>query len=185
MRKAIVRGFLFSFSLATIVILFIFNQFEFLDWHLLWFESFSGLPFIVVLIIVTLFFGGLIGFIPYRLQQKEIAIVKEALEHILTDQSEGKVRYYGQVKETEQVIRLIADVQQQLNQVTKRMQELMTERIEDQEEQIEARLTEERNRLARELHDSVSQELFAASMLVSAINEMSFNELDQLTQPLT
>ena len=31
---------------------------------------------------------------------------------------------------------------------------------------------QERNRLARELHDSVSQQLFAASMLMSAINEV-------------
>lgn len=36
---------------------------------------------------------------------------------------------------------------------------------------IEEQVIQERQRLARELHDSVSQQLFAASMLLSAINE--------------
>jgi NarL family two-component system sensor histidine kinase LiaS len=34
-------------------------------------------------------------------------------------------------------------------------------------------LEEERHRLARELHDSVSQQLFAAMMMMSALNEQS------------
>ncbi|WP_440897861.1 sensor histidine kinase [Amphibacillus sp. Q70] len=184
MRKALVRGIVLAFLLTTVLILLIFNQFEFLHWRLLWLESFGGLPLIVVIVIVILLLGFIIGLLPYQAQQKEVRLIKEALEQVLSDKSEEKVRYYGQVKETGQVIRLIADVQHQLNQVTKRMQEVMSEQIEDQEEQIEARLTEERNRLARELHDSVSQELFAASMLVSAINEMPADEAHQLAQPL-
>ncbi len=32
-------------------------------------------------------------------------------------------------------------------------------------------ISQERHRLARELHDSVSQQLFAMSMMMSAINE--------------
>src|SRR5699024_1923647 len=75
-------------------------------------------------------------------------------------------------------------LQLQLSQMTKRMQAVISEQLEDQEEKIEARLTEERNRLARELHDSVSQELFAASMLVSAINELAVESVDQIEQPL-
>ena len=41
----------------------------------------------------------------------------------------------------------------------------------DQDKQMQEIVFQERNRLARELHDSVSQQLFAASMMMSAINE--------------
>src|SRR5690625_6717972 len=89
-----------------------------------------------------------------------------------------KIHYNGNDKEIKQTIILINELEQQLNQVTNRMQEVMSERLENQEELIEKRLTEERNRLARELHDSVSQELFAASMLVSAVKDRKSTRLN-------
>ena len=46
---------------------------------------------------------------------------------------------------------------------------MANEKAIDQEKQIQEVISQERNRLARELHDSVSQQLFAASMLMSAI----------------
>ena len=54
-------------------------------------------------------------------------------------------------------------------------QKLSNERTEEQEKRIQEIVSQERNRLARELHDSVSQQLFAASMLMSAINENPSN----------
>lgn len=54
---------------------------------------------------------------------------------------------------------------------TKLSQRLVNEQVENQEVRVQTIITQERNRLARELHDSVSQQLFAASMLLSAINE--------------
>lgn len=50
-------------------------------------------------------------------------------------------------------------------------QKIATERVEWNHQLKEEVLTKERNRLARELHDSVSQQLFAATMLLSAINQ--------------
>lgn len=49
---------------------------------------------------------------------------------------------------------------------------------ETKEEIIE----QERQRIARELHDSVSQQLFASMMMLSAINETSAKEMPQPTQ---
>lgn len=43
--------------------------------------------------------------------------------------------------------------------------------MEDQQKRVQEVIVQERNRLARELHDSVSQQLFAASMLMSALTE--------------
>ncbi|MEK4027123.1 sensor histidine kinase [Pseudobacillus sp. FSL P4-0506] len=48
---------------------------------------------------------------------------------------------------------------------------LAREKAESQETLIQEMVSQERQRLARELHDSVSQQLFAASMMMSAINE--------------
>src|SRR5699024_5376101 len=54
----------------------------------------------------------------------------------------------------------------------------------EQEETISKVISEERNRLARELHDSVSQELFAASMLASAIMATNTNPDDKMSKQL-
>ncbi len=51
------------------------------------------------------------------------------------------------------------------------LKKITDEKAETQDKLIQERVVEERQRLARELHDSVSQQLFAASMLISAINE--------------
>ena len=58
-----------------------------------------------------------------------------------------------------------------MSEQAKRSQRLATEKVEKQEPRIQEIISQERNRLARELHDSVSQQLFAASMMMSAINE--------------
>lgn len=51
------------------------------------------------------------------------------------------------------------------------LQRLSNEKVEAQDSLIQERIIAERQRLARELHDSVSQQLFAASMLLSSVTE--------------
>ncbi|HZG71681.1 MAG TPA: sensor histidine kinase [Chondromyces sp.] len=58
-------------------------------------------------------------------------------------------------------------------------QKLTAERAEVNAQVKEELLLQERHRLARELHDSVSQQLFAASMLLSALTEQH-EDLKQL-----
>ncbi|AHN21075.1 sensor histidine kinase [Lysinibacillus sphaericus] len=57
----------------------------------------------------------------------------------------------------------------------KSLQRLSNERAEANDKVIQERIIAERQRLARELHDSVSQQLFAASMLLSALTESDEN----------
>lgn len=57
----------------------------------------------------------------------------------------------------------------------KSLQRLSNERAEANDIIIQERIIAERQRLARELHDSVSQQLFAASMLLSALTETDEN----------
>ena len=53
----------------------------------------------------------------------------------------------------------------------KSLQRMTHEKAEANDKLIQERIIAERQRLARELHDSVSQQLFAASMLLSAVTE--------------
>ncbi|SOC38217.1 sensor histidine kinase [Ureibacillus acetophenoni] len=55
----------------------------------------------------------------------------------------------------------------------KSLQKLTNERVDSNDAIIQERIVQERQRLARELHDSVSQQLFAASMLLSALTEQA------------
>lgn len=60
------------------------------------------------------------------------------------------------------------------------LQKLTNERVDSNDAIIQERIVQERQRLARELHDSVSQQLFAASMLLSALTEQ--NDGDKKSQ---
>lgn len=51
------------------------------------------------------------------------------------------------------------------------LQKMTDEKVRASDKIIQERIIAERQRLARELHDSVSQQLFAASMLLSALTE--------------
>ncbi len=62
----------------------------------------------------------------------------------------------------------------------KSLQKLTNEKVETNDAIIQERIVQERQRLARELHDSVSQQLFAASMLLSALTEQ--NQGDEKSQ---
>ena len=70
----------------------------------------------------------------------------------------------------------LSKIQKQITEQAKLSQRLATEAAEDQEIRMQEMIFQERNRLARELHDSVSQQLFAASMLMSAINEVKTSD---------
>ena len=61
----------------------------------------------------------------------------------------------------------------------KSLQRITDERAEAQDQLIQERIVQERQRLARELHDSVSQQLFAASMLLSALQKANENTKTQ------
>lgn len=184
MRKAIAKGILFSSFHVVILLLLVFQQYDFLDWRFLWVRSFGGLPIIILIVLLILSIGSFFGLVSYQEQKYQLQMINDRLKQVLSGKAEANIVTRAEHKSIKQTIELIYELQQQLNQMAKRMQEVISEQLEDQEEKIEARLTEERNRLARELHDSVSQELFAASMLVSAINEIEPENIDQITQPL-
>ena len=78
----------------------------------------------------------------------------------------------------------LSDVNKLIVTQKKSLQRLSDERAEGEDKRIQERIIQERQRLARELHDSVSQQLFAASMLLSAITEQQEDEENEVPKPL-
>src|SRR5699024_8829914 len=74
-------------------------------------------------------------------------------------------------KELDAIMRLANDIQDKIRKQASHAQSLATERAHEREKSLQEIVIQERSRLARELHDSVSQQMFAASMMMSAINE--------------
>ncbi|WP_391119104.1 sensor histidine kinase [Psychrobacillus sp. L3] len=66
----------------------------------------------------------------------------------------------------------------------KTLQRITNEKAEAQDKLIQERIVQERQRLARELHDSVSQQLFAASMLLTTMVEIEESQQREVSKTL-
>ncbi|PLR80033.1 sensor histidine kinase [Bacillus canaveralius] len=139
-------------------------------WSELWKRQLMDIPFIVFLPSVSVAIGIIFGFTSGLTRRKQL----QAIEGYLRQLEEGRqfeIAGPESNPDLSAITSRIAKVQKQIAEQTKLSQRLATEKAEDQETRIQEIISQERNRLARELHDSVSQQLFAASMLMSAINE--------------
>lgn len=169
---------------ASLLLVIFLIHFPVSDWEVVLTRSMGLLPFPILFLLVTAGLGLLNGLLHTFRYYSEWSRFSKAL----TDLESGRVPNVKQTNKetplTKQMIDSLKTIHQQLQEQTKRSQDLISQRVEDQEEAIEKRITAERNRLARDLHDSVSQELFAASMLVSAINEMPETHDTKIQKPI-
>ncbi|QCK81811.1 sensor histidine kinase [Geobacillus kaustophilus NBRC 102445] len=121
-------------------------------WSSLWDQTVMGLPFLLFVFAVSLCMGIAVGL-------------------MLDSFFRGELHREEPPPELQELWRQIVKLQAQWRAQTKRVQKLAAEKAEQEERLVERILSEERTRLARELHDSVSQQLFAASMMMSAVME--------------
>lgn len=98
--------------------------------------------------------------------QKDRQIAKYLEELLHNDHTIHKYRQMP--KKNKKALMAIDDL---IQSQKKSLQRITNDKANIQEKKVQERLIQERQRLARELHDSVSQQLFAASMLLSATNE--------------
>lgn len=75
--------------------------------------------------------------------------------------------------------RALEETYELIEQQRSLLQRHSNEKVVANDTVVQERLIIERHRLARELHDSVSQQLFAASMMLSAMTEQTANESTQ------
>ena len=82
--------------------------------------------------------------------------------------------------ETIELYQTLVPLNQEVHKLRMKTQNLTNESYNINDVKVKKIIEDERQRLARELHDSVSQQLFAASMMLSAIKETQLEApLDQ------
>lgn len=139
------------------------------DWSLLLERQVMDMPFLVPVIIIPVFIGAIIGASIGWYWQRQLHRIDRQLNELVQGQ---KITVNEDVeKELVSIQETIEKLQEKFNKQAELAQRLATERAHEREKSLQEIVVEERNRLARELHDSVSQQLFAASMMMSAITE--------------
>ncbi|SDG77103.1 sensor histidine kinase [Aneurinibacillus thermoaerophilus] len=133
---------------------------------------FPDLSFVLVLLLflcmIAALVGASIGYIYGNLMKKRIEILLQSAMMIERGHLSTRVPYLGDDE--------IGRLGERLNEMTIRFQQqvislqrLSAHNAELTEQVKQAAVTEERQRLARELHDAVSQQLFAISMTMAAV----------------
>jgi NarL family two-component system sensor histidine kinase LiaS len=167
------RQIILGAGLTVIVVLFVLGGtfFVFPLFHIsaLWEKRVLDIPFIILVPSVSIVIGTLFGFMSGQFWKKELQVVDEGLHQM----EEGRPLELesSSLPEIQTISTRMNKIQKQIIEQAKLSQRLATEAALDQDKQMQEIVFQERNRLARELHDSVSQQLFAASMMMSAINE--------------
>ncbi|MBS4192128.1 sensor histidine kinase [Bacillus sp. FJAT-49705] len=169
-QRQIGSGVIMSIIICAIFIASFLFRFPLIDWNMLWETDVMDIPFIIFVPSVSIVIGILFGLVSGFYWRKQIHDVDNWLYQI----EEGRqidLKDMNTSGDLESIVNRIGKIQKQITEQAKLSQKLATEKAEDIENRMQEIISQERNRLARELHDSVSQQLFAASMLMSAINE--------------
>lgn len=160
----------FSILTASIVGAIFITVFPLSSWSELWSQHFMNIPFVIFIPAFSIAVGILVGAISGMFWRGQFLTIEHYL-HLLEEGKQVEVKEKPVISEMQLIANRIEKIGKQMSEQAKLSQRLATEKVEDLEGRIQEIIEQERNRLARELHDSVSQQLFAASMMMSAINE--------------
>ncbi|MFN2744214.1 MULTISPECIES: two-component system sensor histidine kinase LiaS [unclassified Bacillus (in: firmicutes)] len=170
-----------SFTVFIAVLGFMLFYYQ-LDPRVLIASRWFGIPFIALLLLISAAVGFASGYMFGNQLKKRLEKLIESIIRYENGNFAYRIPSLG-----DDEIGLAAD---QLNEMAVRierqvasLQKLSNERAEWQEQMKKAVVSEERQRLARELHDAVSQQLFAISMMTSAVLEGAAGD-EKLTQRL-
>ncbi|MFD1849442.1 sensor histidine kinase [Oceanobacillus bengalensis] len=161
---------LYSLLLALISIGITFLFFPVGDWTSVWKQEIGNVPYVVWIFISVIMLGTVFGIIIGLYWKQRLDYVQRNLDELVKG-NKLKADDEGAYKELENIEQIMNELQDKMKKQVEYSQRLATERAEEREKSLQEIVVQERNRLARELHDSVSQQLFAASMMMSAINE--------------
>lgn len=140
------------------------------------------IPIIIYVIVIALAVSGIVIGILLVSNRKIYSEIEEKLQLLATGHYEHEL-FIG-ISENENEDVFISELEQDIFKIRNKMIVISKELQEANSvpkmlegETKEEVIKEERHRIARELHDSVSQQLFAATMMLSALNE-GVSELD-------
>ncbi|MGX9133008.1 sensor histidine kinase [Rummeliibacillus sp. JY-2-4R] len=147
------------------------------DWAFLWETNYWRLPIILLFLILLFIFSICITVWSMLLVQQKERQFLQALQYVLkNDNIPPEIIVDPSVQKT------LNDTKELISTQRKSLQKLTNEKASNQDQIIQEQIIQERQRLARELHDSVSQQLFAASMLLSTVNETVPEEIPEFTK---
>lgn len=176
-RQLIFGTFISCFLLIMFALIFFF-AFPLTDWADLWEHQIFHLPFILFMPMIAIIAGLAAGFLSGYYWRTIFISIGETLASVEKGQPIPEALPI-KLDELDTVMQRTMAIRKQIVEQTKVSQKLASEKVEFEEKAVQKIVFEERNRLARELHDSVSQQLFAASMLMSTINETRSDASDQ------
>ncbi len=131
----------------------------------------NGIPIFLVIIAVSLVMGLIVGNIVGFYIKRPFREFSNALIELGHGNHSVKVED-APFKEFQELEVKFQELSNRYSEQASSFQQNTSERVLNEEERLENAISQERSRLARELHDSVSQQLFAISMLGSAVNEV-------------
>ena len=170
--RQIVWGVVFAFLMAIFISIVFFFVFPINSLSELWTKLFMDIPIVIFIPAFSIAVGIIVGAATGLYWRKQFRLIEHSL-HLLEEGKHSDIKNEGfsSVTEMQTIAERMEKIGKQIAEQARHAQRLATEKVEDQEARIQEIIEQERNRLARELHDSVSQQLFAASMMMSAINE--------------
>lgn len=145
------------------------------------YKQIFGISVFLFINLVVVFFCILVGsVIAYKINQ-QYDWLQEQIERAIQGETVGindhQIELYN---ETIGLYQTLVPLNQELHKLRIKTQNLTNEQYNMNDLKVKKIIEDERQRLARELHDSVSQQLFAASLMLSAIKETELEPpLDQ------
>ncbi|MGK7376607.1 sensor histidine kinase [Planococcus sp. 1R117A] len=140
-------------------------------WSVLWEDFVAGLPFGIWLFVLMLALSSGIAWWSESLTRSKVQELDDIFQALLRNEDQTVIEAAHMKTLPNHLSASILKLQKLLESQRKSLARISNERAETQDQIIQERLIMERQRLARELHDSVSQQLFAASMLLSSMTE--------------
>ncbi|WP_085506386.1 sensor histidine kinase [Thalassobacillus devorans] len=168
--RQILSAVLFSILITIIIAGTTFLAFPLKEWERLWEVEVFDFPYLMVIVGAPLIIGMIIGVVYGWFWRRKLHGIDRQLNELVKGQKRSKFENET-IQEITAIEKHISQLEEKINKQVELSQRLATERTNEREQSLQEVVIQERNRLARELHDSVSQQLFAASMMMSAINE--------------
>ncbi|HZH61228.1 MAG TPA: sensor histidine kinase [Metabacillus sp.] len=168
-QRQIISSAIFTLILFVVFSLLFFMAFPLHEWGELWSRKVMDLPFIYIVPSISILAGVCFGFVSGFAWKKYLRSIDLDIQEIAKGRPIPSEQH--PLPDIQEIKTKLTKIQKQILEQTKLSQKLANEKAEDQEKRVQEMVSQERNRLARELHDSVSQQLFAASMMMSAVTE--------------
>ncbi|MGD6816029.1 sensor histidine kinase [Metabacillus sp. 113a] len=169
--RSLFSGMILAFLIFAALFSVWFMAFPPANWAILWEREVADLPFILFALLICLGLGLLYGLFSGAGFKKQLKLMDSYLQELESGKHSNVHFDLSAAPEVKQIWSRLSRLGKKQTEQIKLFQKTANQKAEHYEKQVQAMVSLERQRLARELHDSVSQQLFAASMLMSAINE--------------